>query len=311
MDLGSALLALLTGLIVKGAVMVLAGVLLVRLYRATHDAPPRRLWLLLPDQDRPAVRVLWWALVLFALSELTCGVEVYVLFRSSLVLSSIHGLASAAGMALFALGVVMHVDERFLRFAAPRCLVNRVCRGCTLTTPAGCRFRTLLLLLATLVALACLVPPLAPVERMDVDLSRYTLPFPALNAWYDETVVPWLAARIPGHEPGRPAYYIPSGVLVLEYRLLPALAFATAAAAIVAIRRGALRAGLRILAVAAGALAYVYFELVLYAATRDVLLGSLAHEVAEFWFLLATAEFLRRSFPAPAAGPAPPAQVTA
>ena len=60
------------------------------------------------------------------------------------------------------------------------------------------------------------------------------------------------------------------------------------------------------MALAAGLLTYVYFEIVLYRATGDVLFGSLAHEVGELWFLVATAELLRRSFGAQrkATGPA-------
>jgi hypothetical protein len=52
-----------------------------------------------------------------------------------------------------------------------------------------------------------------------------------------------------------------------------------------------------LLAFSAGLLCYSYFELVLYRGTGDVFIGSLGHELGELWFVLITAEFLRRTFP--------------
>jgi hypothetical protein len=85
-------------------------------------------------------------------------------------------------------------------------------------------------------------------------------------------------------------------MLFIEFRLLPALALVGSIYALVEVRRGREGRGLVVMAAAAGLLTYVYLEVVLYRATDDVLFGSLAHEVAEFWFLVATAELLRRSF---------------
>ncbi len=101
----------------------------------------------------------------------------------------------------------------------------------------------------------------------------------------------------PTYQPSGVAYYLPSSMLFIEFRLLPFVSLVISIYALAQARRGRESRALALMAFSAGALAYVYFEMVLYAATQDVLIGSLAHEVAEFWFLVAMAEFLRRSFP--------------
>lgn len=296
MDLGAALLALFTGLIVKVAVMVLGGWLLVRLYQATHGRP-RRLWLLLPQEDLPEVKLLYASLVLFAVAELTCGIEVYVLFHCSPWLSGIHSVTSAAGMGLFSLGLYLFLDKRLLRYGQRACLVNRICRGCTIEEPVGCRYRSTLMLGATFVALAALAPFFAPAEQLNADPRRWVLPFESWNTWYDTTYVPWLQDNVAGYEPTSIAYWLPEAMMVIEYRVLPAVALVVALTAIPLARAGREPLAGKLVVFAAGMLAYSYFELVLYRVTGDVYVGSLGHELVEFWFLVAVAELLRRTFP--------------
>ena len=296
MDLGAALLGLIIALLVKVGVMVLAGRILFRLYGAIHPAPTRRLWLLLPDQDLPEMRILWWALVLFAISELTCGVEIYILFRSSDLLSCAHSLTSGLGMGLFALGAYLYLDRTLIKYGGGRCLFNRICQGCTYESPQGCRYQKLILFLGTFEALACLPPFWAPTARMFADTRRYLLPFPTLNTWFDQRAVPWLQGMYPAYDPSGAAYFIPHSQLFFEYRLLPAGALLLSILGIVCVRRGHEHLGLKLLIFAFGMLAYTYFQLVLYRVTGEVLLGSLGHELVEFWFLVATAEWLSRSF---------------
>jgi hypothetical protein len=243
--------------------------------------------------------------VLFAASEATCGVEIYVLFHSSPILSGTHSITSALGMALFALGLYLHLDKQLVTFGSERCLINRICKGCTVREPGGCKLRTLILLFGTFLALSALVPWFVSTERMNADVAAWALPFDSLNAWYDRVVVPWLITNVPDYQPSGVAYFLPPSMLVIEFRILPALGFLASIYALVEARRGREGRALAVLAAAAGLLTYVYFEIVLYRATGDVLFGSLAHEVAEFWFLLATAELLRRSFGARRKSPAP------
>lgn len=298
MDFGAALIALSSAWVVKVAVMALSAWLLWKLRGATHPKTPKRLWLLLPRQDLPEVRMLWWALFLFFVSELTCGVEVYVLLRATPVLTTAHAATSAAGMALFAVGFYRFLDNRLFHFAAPRCLARRICLGCSVAQPEGCKFSTVLMLSSAFVALAALVPLFASTEPMVADPTRYVLPFPTINSWYDGTAVPWLAANIPGYQKDGAAYVIPRAMFVVELRVIPWAAFLFGAAGVwFALRRAVARAAHSVV-LGVGVLAYVYFELVLYRGTGEALLGSLLHEVGELWFIVITAELLRRSFPA-------------
>ncbi|MBI2898645.1 MAG: hypothetical protein HYY17_00500 [Planctomycetes bacterium] len=302
MNLGAILLTLAITVVVKLAVMVLGFRLILRLYGATAASAPKRLWILLPREHWPEVRVLRWALVLFFLSELTCGVEIYILFRSHPLLSGTHAVVSGIATGLFALGLFLYFDKKWLQYGGSACLGNRVCRGCTFRAPESCKFRTVLLLLATFVALAAVPPLFAPTARMYADPKKYILPFPALNAWYDRTAAPWLQAHFPNYsDPSAASYSLPPSMWIIEFRILPCAAALLAVAGIALLLRRREVAGLRFVASALGVLGYVYLEVVLYPATGETLIGSLGHEVAELWFLIATAEFLRRAFPPEAA----------
>lgn len=300
MDLGSALVAILIAMVVKVAVMVLAARMVLKVYRAVYVAPPKRLWLLLPDEHLPEVRILWWALVLFFVSEFACGIEVYILLRSSAVIGWLHGLTSGAGMALFAVGLAIYLDKALLMYGSAGCLGLRLCRDCTVHEDQGCKFLPLTLLCATFVVLAAAGAFFVPTDRLTADTSRYILPFPALNAWYDGVVEPWLSAHFPSHRKGGAAYFLSSSVLVLEFRILPAVSGALAVAGIVLMRRRRGFPGALLAAAAAGMLCYSYLGIVLNRATGDILIGGLGHELAELWFLVITAEFLARCF-----GPGP------
>lgn len=306
MDLGAALLALLIGLVVKVAVLILGARLLLAMSRAQRDRPPARLWMMLPQSGAPEIRLIWWSLVLFYVSELTCGIEVYVLFRSNPWISSVHALTSATGMGLFALGIYRWFDRTVLRFRERGCTLNRICKGCTIGSTGECRFRAVLLAGAAFVALAAIFPVFVSTERLNADPTRYLLPFESLNAWYDTSVVPWLIANMPGYEPSGIAYFIHEAVMVVEFRVLPAIALLLSVGGFLAIRAGREAEGLHVVIFAAGWLSYSYFEMVLYAATDDVLIGSLGHEVAEFWFLVGLALFLRTVFPTPDPAHTPP-----
>ncbi len=302
MDLGAGILAVVAGLIVKTAVMIFGGWLLVKLYRASHADDDTPLWLLLPKENQTEIKILWWSLVLFAVSEVTCGIEIYVFFQSNPWLSGCHAITSALGMALFALGVTIYLDKKLFRYGEKACLVNRICRGCTIDEPPGCKYRTLLMLIATFVALAAIAPFFAPTERVFADPTRWVLPFESWNAWYDDAWVPWLQGQVPDYEPTSIAYSLPPSMLVIELRIEPAVAGILALVSVGLARAGKEQLASKVLAFAVGVLCYVYFEFVLLRGTGDVYIASLGHEVVEFWFLVAMAEFLRRSFPIPAVG---------
>ncbi len=296
MDFGAALMGFLIAGVVKVAVMVLGARLVVKLYRATYPEHPSRLWLYLPKDSLPEVRLMWWSLVLFFVSEFTCGIEIYIITQAHPILTTAHGIASSVGMGLFALGMYLYVDRHLLRYAQAGCLLNRVCPSCPVRDGRDCRFLQVLLFGGTLVALAALPPWFASLDPMPVDPRKFVLPFESWNAWYDRAAVPWMQTNLPGFEKSGVAFVLPSFMMVLEFRILPAAALVVALAGIVCLLRRREHLGVRVLVFAAGVLAYTYFEIVLYRGTGDALIGSLGHELGELWFVLATAEFLQRAF---------------
>ena len=297
MDLGAILFALLIGVVVKGTVMVLGARLVLKLYRASSAHPPRRPWLLIPKAHLPEIRFLRWSLVLFLLGELTCGIQIYILHGSSYLLGCFHGIVSGLGMGFIALGVYLYLEKTLIRFGGARCLANRICRGCTIQAEQGCKMLLVMLLVATFVTMASLPPFWVSTDAMLADMHDYALPFDSVNIWFDNAVVPWLQSHVAAYDPSGQAYFISYEELVVEYRLLPAVALVIGIVSIVLIRTGREVAGMATMMFAAGMLAYVYLEIAIYGATGDAMLGSLGHEVAELWFLIITAEFLQRAFP--------------
>lgn len=296
MDLGAVIIALFVGLVVKVMVMVLGARIVLKLYQATYPNPPKKLWLLLPDEHLPEIRILWWSLVFFFVGEFTCGIEVYILLRSSAILAAIHSFVSSAGMGLFGLGMYLYLDKKMIRYGEPRCLANRMCLGCTFHEKEGCKFRVVALLVATFVAMVAVPPFFAPTERMAADTRKYILPFESLNNWYDQSVVPWLKAHVSSYQPTGEAYFLPASMFVIEFRVLPAIALAVSLVGIVLLRTRQELLGLRWVVFVVGMLCYTYLQIMLYPVMGDVLLGGLGHELVELWFLVISAEFLRRAF---------------
>ncbi len=297
MDLGAALMAIAVAFGVKLVVMILTARLVVKVYGASFGEAPRRLWILVPKAERAEVRILWLSLVFFAISEATCGVELYVILRSSAWLESIHGVVSAIAMGLFAVGLWDLFDRKSLRYAEPSCALHKICRTCTVQKEEGYKLAPLVSLSGSLVALASVPPLFAPVDRMVADTRRLMLPFPAINAWYDQVAVPWMKSVYPAFDPRGGAYFLPRPMLIIEWRVIPIVAAVIAIVSVVLSRRKQWARAVRWLALAAGMLAYSYFELTVYRVTGDALLGSLFHEVGELWFLVAVAELLVRAFP--------------
>lgn len=308
MDLGSVFVAFLMAGLIKPTVMIVGLLLVVRLGRSLWPRPGRTPWLVIPADDHGDVRVLWWSLAVFFASECMCGVEVYGIGRSSGTFSALHASVSAAGMGIFGLAFARFLDHKLLRFAEPRCAANRICRGCTVQTPAGCKMRGMLQLVLFFGAFTALAPLWASTESIAVDTSRYELPFTGWNAWYDATIVPWLFAHVPGYEPHAATYPMQASELIVEYRVVPLLALALVLVAFGLVRAGQEARGVRVAAVGLGMLSYSILEVVLYDVTGDVILGSLGHEVAELWFVIFVRALLLRTYARGAAAEAEPAR---
>lgn len=293
MQLGAALISILDGLIVKGVVMLLSAWLLVKLWLSLRPRPAVPAWLSLSPADARELRVLVASLVVFATSELACTVDMLLLGESRLM-DGLHSITSALGTGLFALWLVRYVDRKIVRFGEAGCVINRVCKGCTFAHAERCKVLNVALLVAAFVACLAILPLFVSTAPIAVDPNRYALPFESLNAWYDAVIVPWQRARMPRFDPGD--YQMPASTLVLEMRVIPLAAGALAVASLALMKGRRESLGLRVLGFAAGMLAYCYLEVALFAATRDPIIGSLGHELAELWFLVVTIETLRRGF---------------
>ena len=287
MDLGAAILAMFNAFVLKLVVMGLLARSLGRAYGLTRIGA--RL-----ERARPVIepRLLRWALVVLAVSELACGIEIYILHRSLLVLALAHSLASGLGMGMLAAGLYSGLDRAWLRFAQPRCSLHRLCGGCTVNQPDGCKLRRLVLLSTPLIGLLALPAFFAETAPFAADLHRYVLPFPSLNLWYDDTVIPFVQRLAPEYQTSGAGFWMRSWRLQLEFRLFPALSLALVAVGAGLISRRLERPGIQVLAFAVGVLSYVWLELACYGLSREALSGAILHEASELFFLLLLWELL-------------------
>ena len=299
MELGAVLMGLLTVVVIKLAVLVIDVQLLMRINRARGDKNKSKISkkrIHIPQKHQPEMRIVWWSLMLFLISELTCGVEIFILVEPNPICGGLHAIFSAFGMALFSLGLYIFFNKKFVFYGRKRCIVNKICQGCTILDKQGCKFRSILKLIAVFLLFIAILPLFVSTDRLVADVTRYTLPFGSLNQWYDQVVVPYLIANMEGYDPDGTTYFMPQSVFFIEFHVIPwiSLVPATIGTILLVTRKEILAA--KFLVFAFGLLAYTYLELILYKATGDVILGSLGHEGVELWFLIAFAAFLGKTF---------------
>jgi len=297
MDLGAVLMGLLSAMVVKVAVLALTALLLVRTLRVSH-LRTEKLWLQIPSEHRPRLRLLTWGLILFAVSELACGMEIYVLSGSNAVLACLHSIASAAAMGVTAVGLFRLFDWKFFHFTdtCSPCMALATCGHCTKRQTGACRFKSVACLLAMLLILAAVPPLFAPTQRMHADPGRYTLPFESLNARYD-AMIATLKEQNPEHGgPDVSAFYLPEEMLTLEFRILPILGV-LAGVSIACFLANREDLGVMLFLLALGNQAYVYLEVMIYGVTQRPILGFFLHESSEVLFLVLLANLLPRMFP--------------
>ncbi len=292
MQFGSALITILDAVLVKGAVMVLTALILIGLWRSMRPVPSETSWLLLSAEETREMRWLWWSLVMFAVSEAVCTVEIAAL--GSKVMDGAHSVSSSIGMGLFVVWLVRYLDRKIVRYAEPACVLNRICHGCTFAEAERCKFLNSALFGAVFLAAAALVPLFVSTAPIPADPRVWALPLPGANAWFDRAVVPWVRAS--HFDPTSVSFAFPRSTLIIELRIIPLVAAACSVVAFAMMKAHRELQGFRVLMFGAGLLGYVYLELAVFAATREPIFGSLAHELVELWFLLVTAEILNRSF---------------
>ncbi|OHB79749.1 MAG: hypothetical protein A2V98_22805 [Planctomycetes bacterium RBG_16_64_12] len=298
MDLGAVLMGLVTAGIVKLLVMTLTGVLLVRLFKVSDDGI-KKPWLLIPREHQSRFRVLRWGLIFFAVSELACGIEIYVLSHSNALLACLHSMTSSVGMGLTAIGLFQIFDWKYLHFVdtTSPCIAMKTCEKCTKRQQNVCQYRPLLLMMAALLMLLTVPVFFAPTERLHADPGFYVLPFDSLNHWYDDLMTTLRESNPSAGSAAMSTFYLPEEMLVLEFRLLPILGMLLAAASIACFLGKQEDLAVAFLLFAVGNHAYVYFEVMIYGLTQEPILGFLLHECGELFFLVMVSNLLPRMFP--------------
>lgn len=153
----------------------------------------------------------------------------------------------------------------------------------------------MIVLFGLLLALGSVLSLCVPARELRADPSRYVLPFEGLNRWYDSAVVPWLKTRL-DFQPDAAQYVMSAWDFRLEFHWLALVVLTFAAGGVILAWRRREQRAVKLLVIGAAILAYVFYELLLYATTNDMVLGSLGHELGELWFLLFLLSFLRRAF---------------
>lgn len=297
MDFGAALIGLVISMFTKVIIMAWAFKMILKSYKSLHQSPTKRPWLLVPASLREQFRPLYWSLIFFFISELVCGIEVYIVMQTSELYRAFHAFSSAIGMGLFALGIYQLIDDRILQYGTNRCVINRVCQGCTVIKGKKCEFQASILIAATFLLLASIPPQFAETSWMQAEPQRWLLPFPTLNSWYDTVLVPWLMNNVPGYKPIGAAFFLPTSTQIIDMKILPAIAGVMALVGGIIYWKGSLKNGIKLIVLSTGPLAYSYYELILNRVTGDLFLGALGHEIGEFLFLVLIAEILTRFFP--------------
>ena len=301
MDLGAALLALVITMGLKLPVMIVTGWLMYKMYKATNQKSPKKLWILVPEEERAEYKILFYSLTFFALSEIFCGIETYILMQSHYLGRFLHSITSGVGMGLFAVGIYKLVDKKAFNFTGDRCFFKQgVCKGCPLTAGKSCRFTPTILYVATFILLAAIPPFFASTQKMVADPTKFILPFEILNNWYDNSLIPFIMKMDPNYKPIGVAFFLTKGPQVLDFKIIPGIVILLQLTGIALIQSGKIsriKQGMNSVLFGLGLLCYTYYEVILNRLTDDLFVGALGHEIGEFVFLILLSEFVSKMFP--------------
>jgi hypothetical protein len=282
--LGAFVLGLLSVGILKPMVTLLAAWLLGRVCAAGRAARKPPLGALASPAHAEARVALAAGLAAFLVSELTCAVEIYILLEPHRILRPVHAYSSALGAALLLYGVALALDGQVIHYfsTARPCVFTRSCGVCTLRAGGACKYRHAFVWGLCLVAVMAVPVLFAPVHELLADPAAVALPFPTVNAAFDQKAVPFLEACLPRWTPERMIFSVPREMTLAEFRHIPLVAavLALAAVALSSVRKWE-RAAFLVACLAAGGLAYSYLEVAVYALIPHVYIGQLGHETAE------------------------------
>ncbi len=298
MDLGSALVSLLIAMVIKIFVMIIATRLVLILLGAIRGKNYLKTEISLEQSEVFEIKILFFSLFLFWISELVCGIEMYIILQTHYLLKIIHVFSSAFGMGLFLIGIFLIIDKRVLHvFNQDKpCFAISVCKGCTYRQKEKCSFELMYKLMLVLLFIATIPIFYASTEVQFADIEKYKLPFESLNNYYDTVIIPFIQKIYTGYEPGGKDLYIPYAQVFSEYRIIPVLTI------ILCLSTGNLLYFKRMLysictaLFAVGIIFFSYFQMLTNYVTQDSLLGALMHEIAELWFLLLTIDILKKLY---------------
>ncbi|MEK6625965.1 MAG: hypothetical protein AABY86_13390 [Bdellovibrionota bacterium] len=299
MDLGAVLLALTVSIGLKIPIMLIAGSLIYKMYRATHASPPKRLWAVIPKEHRQEFKWLYYSLIFFFISETFCGVETWILMRSDATMRAIHALSSSFGMGLFAVGLYLLFDKKIIFYAEKKCALNKMCKGCTLLAGETCKFNSTVLIFGTFIFLAIFPPLFVSTEVITANPAKFILPFESINHWYEFTLIPLLKSLDPNYKSIGVAFFLPTSTQILENKILPSIVGIIVLTGITLFSSKKLATkliGFNTILFGAGMLCYTYFEIILNRLVGDLFLGAIGHEIGEFVFLFLLTEFLTVTF---------------
>jgi hypothetical protein len=289
MEAGGFLMGTLSIGVGKTAVMIYTGVLLLRVLSALRARASARWPGLGEPAERASAQLLLWGLLAFGLSELTCGVEIYLVKAPLAYLRVVHSAASAVGAGLLLYAVLRLIDRRVLHVLdeSGPCVAETHCKGCPRRSRGRCRFRPAIGWLLGFMAVMAVPLLFAPVAALTADPTAVPVPFEGLRTFFDESIVPAFQAMMPEWTPAELYFVIPEEMSFVEFRVLPLCGAALALTALgLLLFTRADRLAFLLTCLAAGALGFAYLEAVVYLIIPWVYVGSLGHEVAELFGLV-------------------------
>jgi len=283
------LVGLLTN-VLKTGVTLLAIWLLWKVHQGKRGGRKAPLRALARTEYGPTGQILWWGLLACVVSELSCGIEIYILFGPNATLKFVHSYSSAVGAALLLYGTLMALDCRVFHYfdESRACAFLGVCKSCPKREGRTCKFHaTFFWVLCFLVAMA--VPILCiPVQELVADPATIALPSESLNGFFDREVVPLLQRFIPHWRQGTLCFVVPKAMTLAEFRHIPIASIVFGVAALVlSLGRRREKLSFFLACLAVGPLMYAYMEAALFTFVPHVYFSALGHETLEILGLAA------------------------
>lgn len=273
----------------KTSVMILSILLLVKVGLGSIGWKRASLRALGRAEYGTAGKFIFCGILSFVVSELTCGLEVYILLAPHPCMRLAHSISSALGAGLLMYGVFVMFDRRALHYfdQGRACFLIPICKDCPRRNRESCKFHAGYFWGMCFVVLAAIPLLFIPVRELVADPADIALPYESLNTFFDEKVVP-LMKSVFGHWEKESMYFVlPRELTLAEFRYIPLASIVLGIGAIVlSFGKRYARVSFLLACLSAGPLAYGYLEAVCYHIIPQVYIGSIAHELAELLGLI-------------------------